>query len=712
MKALLHLFWLTLLLAGPALLLAGPVHAQATQPASLLADRVDILDQNRILASGHVEVFYQDARLSADSIAYDKTTGQLTIKGPITLLQGSSTIILAENAELDTDLKNGILRGARMVLEQQMQVAAAEMNRVGGRYTQLYKTVASSCQVCASRPVPLWQIRAERVIHDQQAQRLYFDKAQFLVAGVPVMYLPRLRMPDPAVKRATGLLTPSGYNNNLLGWGLKLPYFIAIGDSADITLTPFLSPHTKTLEFRYRQAFLSGDISFEGAIARDDLRPDEIRAYLFGNGTFQLPRGYELTLNANLVSDPAFLLEYGYSGQDRLENSLAATRTRASDYFIAEIVNFRTLRGLELAIDDQLPNLQGEVPYERLFNEDLLGGDGSWRLTLLGINRLSQADHLGRDELHLTGYADWGRSVVIGNGMVGRVTGALTADAYAIDQDSDYGTFVTRATPALAADLRWPLVRANSRGVREVLEPVAQIAWAQTYGGAVPNESSSLVEFDEGNLLALSRFPGSDRYETGLRATYGASWTRYDASGWSAGLTVGQVIRATDDNGFTEAAGLSGPYSDYLVAAQLKLDTRLSLTSRALVGQDFALDKSETRLTWSTDPFTISSTYSWIVADPAENRPDLISQLGLDGRYDLTRHWQSTFGARYDFQAKRPTEATFGLTYQNECIRVDLSLSRRFTSSTSVEPTTDIGFSVGLNGFGNDGRDYGRSCRG
>ena len=50
---------------------------------------------------------------------------------------------------------------------------------------------------------------------------------------------------------------------------------------------------------------------------------------------------------------------------------------------------------------------------------------------------------------------------------------------------------------------------------------------------------------------------------------------------------------------------------------------------------------------------------------------------------------------------QRGTIAGLGLAYQNECITVDVSLSRRFTSSTSVEPTTDFSLSVGLLGFGN-----------
>ena len=53
-----------------------------------------------------------------------------------------------------------------------------------------------------------------------------------------------------------------------------------------------------------------------------------------------------------------------------------------------------------------------------------------------------------------------------------------------------------------------------------------------------------------------------------------------------------------------------------------------------------------------------------------------------------------------------------GVEFRNECLRMDLSLSRRFTTSTSVSPTTDIGFSVDLLGFGGSAKaGPARACR-
>ena len=216
--------------------------ADVPPPAVLVADDVSISSNRVLVARGNVEAFQGQTRLRAESITYDDTTGQLIIAGPIIIEEGPDILILANQAELSSDMRNGLLTGARLVLSQQLQLAAVELGRVDGRYTQLYRTAVTSCQICEhdTRP-PLWQIRARRVIHDQEERQLYFDGAQLRVRNVPVFYLPRLRLPDPTLKRASGFLTPSIQSTSQLGTGIKVPYFIKLGDHRDLTLTPYYS---------------------------------------------------------------------------------------------------------------------------------------------------------------------------------------------------------------------------------------------------------------------------------------------------------------------------------------------------------------------------------------------------------------------------------------------------------------------------------------
>lgn len=685
--------WFALLLIWLAL----PTLAQ--DQATLVADRIEIAADSRLVATGHVEVLWRGTRLRASRISFDRSTGQLVIEGPITLTEGDNLILLADSAELSRDLQQGILRSARLVLNRQLQLAAAEINRVGGRYTELTRTVASSCQVCAANPVPLWEIRAARVVHDQQERQLYFDHAQFRVAGLPVFYIPRLRMPDPSLKRATGFLMPEFRSTSTLGAGIKLPYFIAIGDSRDLTLTPYLTTQgSRTLDLRYRQALRGGLLQFDGALTSDNLITGAPRGYLFGKLNLALQSGYQLRFDLQAVSDSAYLLDYGVGQVDRLRSGLAVTRTSHTSHFSAGLVQFTSIRQGE--DNATLPGLIGEMTLHRRFRPAVLGGEGGFWFQTYALARRSAADIAGRDTARASVRLDWRRNWILPLGVNISALGALTGDFYLIRQDSSFAGTVARATPIAAVELRWPWIRTGRNGVSQVIEPVVQLIYSPADGPAVPNEDSTLVEFDEGNLFALNRFPGADVTERGLRANVGVGWTRYDPAGWSASATLGRVVRFDDPGQFSSGSGLAGAQSDWLAALQIRTDNGISLTNRAIFDSDLKFAKDEVRFGITSDRLVLSTSYLWLAADATENRPGDTAEWALNAAYDLGNQWTARANWRYDNQADRATSAGLGLAYRTECVTVDLSLSRRFTSSTSVAPTTDFGLSVDLVGFG------------
>lgn len=703
-----------------ALWLAGAVAAAAqTDPAPLLAtlvaDSVRVEADRTLVAEGNVEVFYDGARLTAARVVYDQSGDVVRIDGPIRLIDSSGSVLIADSAELDADLTDGILRSARLVLEQQLQLAAAEISRDGGRYTRLRRVIASSCEVCADNPTPLWEIRASGVVHDQIERQLYFENAQVRIAGLPVFYSPRLRLPDPTLDRARGFLIPDIASSNQLGFGFKLPYFVPIGDSADLTLTPYIAPGTRTLEGRFRQAFASGELSFDGAFTfDDDILDGETRAYLFGTGAFDLPGDYTLSFQLQRVTDPSYLLDYDYSDLDRLTSSVFLRRINADELASVGLLSYESLREADILNEAALPRYVAVARKTQRVPVGSLGGD-AW-LTLDGrvIYRTSDEDGTGLDDARVGAAGDWRRDWIGPAGLVLGARAGLALDAYSISDDDDFPDSLTRATPAVAIGLRWPLERVEDGGARQLLEPVLQLAWSKSYGGTPPNEDSTVIEFDEGNLFALSRYPGVDVYEEGLRANLGVTWTRSVPGGLAIGLTAGRVLRFSETDQFPQGTGLNDTRSDWLAALRLRMGDGLWLSSRSLLDDDLDFTRSETRLALVEDWGTLSTSYLWDVEVPEEDANQAISEWSLAASYEISRNWVGRVDWRYDFVNDEAARAGLGLLYRNECIGVDLSVSRRFTSTTTTTPKTSFDLRLTLNGFGtgNDGREYRRSCTG
>ncbi|MBI1217522.1 MAG: LPS assembly protein LptD [Rhodobacteraceae bacterium] len=692
------------LVLGLALLGALPAAAQdaaaAADMATLVADSVQAKGADTLVAAGNVEVLYKGSRLRATRVTYDQKANRLSIEGPLTLIGADGhTTLLADSADLSADLTEGVLRSARMVLDQKLQIAATRIDRVGGRYTQLTQTVTSSCQVCAAHPVPLWEIRARRVVHDQLKQQIYFEDAQLRFAGVPVFYLPSMRLPDPTVQRARGFLIPNLYSSSNFGTALKLPYFIPLGPSRDLTLTPFIgSKSTRSLSLRYRQSFNTGAIEFDGATSRDGLLPGKNRGYLFGSGNFKLPQGFNLQFQVQTVSDPDYFVNYGLTQVDRLETGVEISRASRDEYIDGRVLHFHSIR----SGDDNatLPNNVGTFDWVRRYQPGLIGGTATLSFRSMALVRASSDPIDGRDVTRAGVVADWRRSWVLPYGIVGTAAAAVQSDIYRVSQDPTYGSPLTRTLPQAALELRWPWVRAGRDGAAQVIEPVVQLIWSPKSVTGVPNEDSQLNEFDEGNLWSLNHFSGVDGTETGARANVGVSWTRYAASGWSFGVTAGRIFRQVSATSFDPASGLAGASSDWLVAGQLRWNG-IDLINRSVFDNN-GLSKEELRLNWTRDRYSLGTSYLWMVADPTalSTSTQPTREWILDAGYPIRRNWSGKIAWRYDFVAKRADATGVSFAWRNECISVDLSLSRLYSSSTSVSPNTTIGFSVGLIGFG------------
>ncbi|WP_417524131.1 LPS-assembly protein LptD [Marinovum sp.] len=690
------------------------ISAQGTDadPALLVADTVVVTPDERLIAEGNVEALYDGTRIWASRIIYVRETDSLIIEGPIRIDDGESSVVLADRAELDSDLENGLISGARLVLDQQLQLAAVQLARVEGRYTQLSKVTVTSCQICGPQGVALWSIRARRAIHDVEEQQLYFDGATFRVLDVPIMYIPRLRLPDPTLERARGFLFPSIRTTTELGTGIKLPYFIPLGDHADLTVTPYLSQETRTVELRYRQAFRTGDIELNGAVTNDTLLPDETRGYLFGEGAFDLGNRYKLSFNFEVTTDESYLSEYDYSGKDRLDSEVTLARTTRQSNLLAQLVHYNTLRDNEL--NSTQPTIIPDLRYERRYQLDnALGGE--FRLGLLGHShiRYSSSDVSGRDVGRAGVEGSWLNQWTFGSGLQVAAQAGLALDHFSTGDDSTVADYDSSVTPSAAVTLRYPFLRRGAGGARQLLEPVAQIGWVGGADADVANDESTRQELDEGNLLSLSRFPAEDRRERGLATVLGLRFLHKAASGWEAGLAVGRVYRATDNSDFTATSGLGEATSDWLLASHFRNTDGLYIQSRTLVKETGEVSRSAARGAWSNDRLDVGASFILLPSDSDEDRNEKVAEWSVDGSYRFNTHWTVSTDAQYDIADNRAVEAGIGLAYRNECVEAAFTADRTFADSSNLDPFTTFGLTISLKGFstGGDAGSYSRTCR-
>lgn len=689
----------TLLILCPLLGLTVPTaSAQSLRTPALIADVVQYnASEDTLTAEGAVEVFFENRVLRATKIIYDNETGQVRAEGPITLsIEGQATLI-ADYADLDPELKAGILQGARLVLAQNFQLAAAEALQLGDRFQVLSKTVASSCQVCAQNPTPLWLIRADRIVRDMETRELHFEGARFEVFGATIAYLPYFRLPDPSVERATGFLQPEIKSSDTYGTGIRIPYFIVINDSTDVTVTPFFtSSGTTVLDAQFRKRYATGGFDVAGAVGFTDRNSvPNIRGYLFTNGGFSLRNDYRLSFDLQLSGDKGFLREFGYSEADRLTSNIRVERQSGSEYISYGTTFYQSLRDGEN--DVNLPVVLPEAEYQRYWEDAFAGGRVGVRGSATGLTRRA-----GRDVAKLDGTASWERTYTLPFGVRALAFTSAEAQIYRTFDDPTLNSdLAARIIPSGAIELRWPLVRSTDQST-QVLEPVAQIVFSDVVGNTsnVPNEDSAAVEFDASNLFALNRFPGSDLQETGMRLNVGVNYTRIDRDGWEFGLTLGRVYREDPNVLFPASTGLNQRASNFVAAANLDLPPFIRLSNQTLFDDSFSFSRNDIQASFAWNDFSLSSSYVYLLPDASAGSFNKRQEITLDARYRVSDNWAVNAAFRRNLVTDRFVTTDFGLEYGNECIRADFSVSRRFTNSNTVPPDTEFGFGISLAGFG------------
>lgn len=689
--------------------------AVAENITNLIADEIKINQAGELVASGAVTVWYEDRKVTASSITYASQNDKLIIRGPIRIIDNQSTMILGDQAELSEDLKVGIIKSAKIILGYQVQIAAAKVLQKDARYSEAFNIAATSCHVCLNK-TPLWQIRARKIVQDKFEKQIYFEHAQLRVLDIPVFYLPFMRLPDPSLKRATGLLAPKLKTSSVLNTGIKIPYFIRLNKHKDFTITPFYSPKTKTIEYRYRQAYTSGFMLIEGALTRDALIPNKNRGYILSDTSLILQNSYNLGIQLQAVSDPSYLFEYDFAQLDRLNTKLELSRSMRYQNSEVKLSNYHSLR--ENENNATQPTLVAEGAIESRLNPDMIKGEIGLEANFLKSYRYSDLNNDGPDSDTLVdGYdttrlsllSNWDHGWEIANGIILHFENEFGLSQYYVQQHADIGPKATRMFGVGAVGLRWPWYRINSNGGIGIVEPQIQLVRSVSSNSAVPNDDSTQVEFDEGNLFRLNRAPGLDLIENGSRLNVGLAGSQFMDSGSNLSWKIGRVLRSEALSTFPSGSGLSNSISDWLLATNFQQKNGIELINRALIASDGVVTKSETSLKVNRNQHQIRATHVELTKDSNISQNQSLSSVALEWNYSLNSNWRSDSKFQFDSNIGRLSKLELGLRYENECVNVDLSSSRSFSTSSTLIDKTDFTLSVELTGFSSSDRKNAKS---
>ena len=343
---------------------------------SVVADRIQQIggDSDLLLATGNVEITRGGSRLLADRVELNRNTGEAVAQGKVVFFDGQDRLV-GERVDYNLNTGTGVVYKGAAQIPPYYRLSAERFDRLGESLYGVRQGVFTTCE----GEVPDWSVHLGSGQADLDG--IVFGRdASFWVKSVPV--LPWVPFFAAALRRErqSGFLFPEFGQNSRKGYFARVPYYWAISDSQDLTVT--LDTFTQRgmgleLDYRYvlsREA--QGQVQAFGVNeafldSRTSKGIDENRGWIQIKHAWQITPSMSLKIDSNVTSDDDIYKTYadaaGERARQRAETNVFVTQRWESWNLVGRVYWYQDLttpRPVELqrAPEIKLEGIRQAVP--------------------------------------------------------------------------------------------------------------------------------------------------------------------------------------------------------------------------------------------------------------------------------------------------------------------------------------------------------------
>jgi len=334
----------------------GPVTIRAGgQEATVLADQLQQVGgaNELLIAVGNVEITQGQSRLLADRVELNQDTGEAVAQGRVVFFDGQDRLV-GDRVDYNLKTGTGVVYNASTFSAPYYHLSAERMDRIGPGLYNVYRGVFTTCE----GDEPAWSFKMgtgtvalDDIAYGQNASFWVTDKLP-LVPWVP-FFAAAIRR-----ERQSGFLFPEFGSSSKKGLSAKIPYYWAISDSQDMTIS--LDTYTRRgvgVEGEYRYILSQrarGD--FSGFFIREALRSDadrerldipENRGFFSFRHDWQIMPRLSFRVDANATTDDLVFREYGDAlherARQRAETNVFVSRRWDSWSLVANVLWYQDL---------------------------------------------------------------------------------------------------------------------------------------------------------------------------------------------------------------------------------------------------------------------------------------------------------------------------------------------------------------------------------
>ena len=537
---------------------------------------------------------------------------------------------------------------------------------------------------------PPWEMSAEEIKHDKKKKTIYYKNASLRIYDKKIFYFPKFFHPDPTVGRQSGFLIPRIEDNSTTGLSFNLPYFIALAENKDITLSPRFFADDKLLfqtEFRQKNKNSDHIIDLSQYISNGENTKGHVFYNL--NKNYENDNFDEIEFNIQLeqVSDETYLKAYKVkspiiNNTSNLTNSVGINLINENSSLNTNLDIYEDLSKEDSDKYEYVPNFS----FSKILNENnVLYSKGYYKNYSTNIT----------EKVLINNYEYSSSPKFLNNGIVNEKK-LLVRNVNSSASNS--GKFKNKNSlslfPSFQTNYSLPLTKETTKS-RNTLTPKLSLRLSTPHTKDVRTTDRKI---SYNNIYDLDRLGMDESNEGGISLTYGYEYSIVDklSSDEKIKFAFANNLRLEENKDLPLNSNLGDKISDfvgnfeYKPNKNLKFDYDFSLKNN-LNDVNYELYGFEFYLKYLTTKFEYQN----------ENNSNLkTSYLNNETRLNLNDKNSLIFETREN-KEKSFTEF-YNLIYQYkiDCLTAAIEYNKEYYNDQDLKPSENLFFKLSIMPFG------------
>ncbi len=537
---------------------------------------------------------------------------------------------------------------------------------------------------------PPWEMSADEINHDKQKKTIYYKNASLKIYDRKVFYFPKFFHPDPTVKRQSGFLIPRFQDNSTTGLSLTLPYFLAIAEDRDITLTPrFFNDDKFLIQSEFRKKKKNSDYILDISQFLTDNENSKGHLFYnfdknFSNSSFD---DVELNIKLEQVTDETYLKA------NKIESPIINDFSNLTNSLNLQMYNEKVTINTNLDVYEDLTKSDSDkyeyVPnfsFSKMINDNYsFNSSGYYKNYNTNITEKVLINNLEfQSNLKL-----------FDSGLINeKIFSVKNVNSDSTNSSNFKDKSTANIIPTFQTNYTYPLNKETPR-FNNLITPKLSLRISLPNSKDVRRKDRT-IGYE--NIYDLDRLGISETSEGGVSATYGYEFVKIDKSNFDEKMKFGFAnnLRFEENKDLPLNSNLGDKMSDFVGLFEYKhndnlkfnydysVKNNLSDKNFELFGFEYYLNKFSTKFEY------LNKNNSDLKTSYLKNE----TQFKFDERnsliFETSENKEKSFTEFYNLIYQ----------YENDCLKAGIEYNKEYYNDEDLKPSENLFFKITILPFG------------